>query len=104
MRWRGDLPGSESSVKNIPDVNDIETTQMSLPVNDNTWSTHVSSSGNHDDVSSLKLDGVDNLVLDEIKFNSVVNFDSGVGVSDSSSIVGNNVGDTLGSELVLLDL
>jgi len=31
-----DVPGSESSVKDIPDVNDIETTQMSLPVNDNT--------------------------------------------------------------------
>jgi hypothetical protein len=84
-------------------MNDIETTQMSLPVYDNTWSTHVSSSGNHDDVSSLKLDVVNNLVLDEIKLDSVVDFDRWVGVSDSSSIVSNEVGNTLGSELMLLD-
>jgi hypothetical protein len=30
------LPGSKSPVENIPDVNNVETTQMSLPVNDNT--------------------------------------------------------------------
>jgi len=77
---------------------------MSLPVNDNTRSTHVSATGNHDDVSGLELDVVDNLVLDKVKLDSVVDLDCGVGVSDGSSVVGNEVGDTLGSELVLLDL
>ena len=46
---------------------------------------------------------VDNLVLDEVKLDSVVDFDRWVGVSDSSSIVSNDMGNTLGSELVLLD-
>jgi hypothetical protein len=47
---------------------------------------------------------VNDLVLDKVKLDSVVNFDSGVGVSDGSSIVGNEVGDTLGTELMLSDL
>jgi hypothetical protein len=47
---------------------------------------------------------VDNLVLDKVEFDSVVDLDCGVGVSDSSAIVGDNVGDTLGTELMFTDL
>jgi hypothetical protein len=47
---------------------------------------------------------VNNLVLDKVKLDSVVDLDGRVGVSDSSSVVGNEVGDTLGAELVLSDL
>jgi hypothetical protein len=47
---------------------------------------------------------VNNLVLDKVKLDSVVDLDGRVGVSDGSSVVGNEVGDTLGAELVLSDL
>jgi hypothetical protein len=47
---------------------------------------------------------VNNLVLDKVKLDSVIDLDGRVGVSDSSSVVGNEVGDTLGAELVLSDL
>lgn len=103
-RLEGDLPGSEGSVKNVPDVDDVEATQMSLPVDDDTGSAHVSATGDHDDVSGLELDVVDDLVLDKVKLDSVVDLDGRVGVSDRSSVVGDEVGDALGTELVLSDL
>lgn len=46
---------------------------------------------------------VDNFVLDKVKLDSIVDFDSWVGVSDGSSIVGDNVWDTLGTELMSSD-
>lgn len=46
---------------------------------------------------------VDNLVLDKVEFNSVVDFDCWVGVSDSSSVVSDDVWDTLGTELMSSD-
>ena len=77
---------------------------MSLPVNNDTGSTHVSATGNHDDVSGLELDVVNDLVLNKVELDRVVDFDGGVGVSDGSSVVGNDVGDTLGTELMFSDL
>jgi hypothetical protein len=77
---------------------------VSLPRNNHTRSTHVSSTGNHDNVSRLKLDVVDNLVVDQVELDGVVGLDDGVRVSDGSSVVGDEVGDTLLAELVGLDL
>ena len=73
-------------------------------MHDDTRSTHVTTTGNHDNVSSLELDVVDNFVLDKVKLDSVVDLDSRVRVSDGSSVVGNDVWDTLGTELVTTDL
>jgi len=75
-----------------------------LPVHDNTRPSHVSSSGNHNNVTNVELDVVDNLVVDQVELDGVVGLDDGVRVSDSSSVVGDEVGDTLLSELVSLDL
>ena len=75
-----------------------------LPRNNHTRSTHVSSTGNHDDVSGLKLYVVDNLVVDQVELDGVVGLDERVRVSDGSSVVGNEVRDTLLAELVGLDL
>ena len=97
-------PGRERSVEDVSNVNDIEATQMPFPVHDDTGSTHVSAAGDHDNVSGLELDVVDNLVLDKVELDGVVDLDSRVRVSDGSSVVGNDVGDTLGAELVSSDL
>jgi len=85
-------------------VNDVEPSWNLLLVHDDTRSTHVTTTGNHDDVSGLKLDVVDNFVLDKVKLDSVVDFDSWVRVSDGSAVVGDDVWDTLGTELVTTDL
>ena len=85
-------------------MDNVESTLVPLPVHDNTRPSHVSSSGNHDDVTDVELDVVDDLVVDQVELDSVVGLDGGVRVSDGSSIVGDEVRDTLLSELVSLDL
>jgi hypothetical protein len=60
--------------------------------------------GDHNDVSGLELDVVDDLVLLKIELDGIVDLDDGVGVSDGSSVVGNDVGDALRAELDLSDL
>jgi hypothetical protein len=75
-----------------------------LLVDDDTRSTHVSAAGNHANVSGLELDVVDDLVLSEVELDRVVDLDGGVGVSDGSSIVGDNVRDSLGTELMSSNL
>lgn len=77
---------------------------MPLLVNDHTRSTHVTTASDHDDVSGLELDVVNDLVLNEVELDSVVDLDSRVGVSDGSAIVGNDVGNALGTKLMLSDL
>jgi hypothetical protein len=72
-------------------------------VNNHTRSSHVSPSSNHNDVPLVEFNVVDDFVLDKVKLDSVVDFDSGVGVSDRSTIVGNDVWDTLGTELMSSD-
>lgn len=85
-------------------MNNVETTQVPLLVNDHTRSTHVTTASDHDDVSGLELDVVNDLVLNEVELDSVVDLDSRVGISDGSAIVGNDVGNALGTKLMLSDL
>jgi hypothetical protein len=47
---------------------------------------------------------VDNLVVDKVELDSVVDLDGRVGVTDGATIVSDEVGDTLGAELMLADL
>lgn len=85
-------------------MNNVETTQVPLLVNDHTRSTHVTTASNHDDVSGLELDVINDLVLNEVELDSVVDLDSRVGVSDGSAIVSDDVGNALGTKLMLSDL
>lgn len=59
------LPGSEGVVNGILDVDDIETTIMTLTVGDDTDTAHVTTTSNHGDVSDLELDKVVNLASGE---------------------------------------
>ena len=99
-----DIPGGERAVENVLDVDNVETTQVPLPVGDDTRATHVTTASDHDDVAGLELQDVDNLVLHKVEFDRVVDLDGRVGVPDGAAVVGDDVGDTLGAELVLLDL
>lgn len=96
--------GGESPVEGVLDVNDIESTDVLLPVHNRTRTAHVTSTSDHDDVASVKLDKVDDLVLLEVELDSVVDLDSRVRVTDSAAVVGDDMGDTLVSEGGLLYL
>lgn len=85
-------------------MNNVESTQMPLLVNNHTRSTHVPSTSDHDDVTLVELDVVDDFVLDKVELDSVVDLDGRVGVSNGSAVVGHNVGDALGTELMFTDL
>jgi len=76
-------------------VDNIEATNVLLPVYDDTCTTHVTAAGDHDDVASIKLDKVHDLALLEIELNGVVDLDEGIGVADSTTIVGDDVWDAL---------
>jgi hypothetical protein len=108
---------------NITYVNDIETSNVLLLVDDGTGSTHIASSCNHDKVADLELEETVNLVrclngswvwcawcgrwdgaLGKKELDGIVDLDSWVGVSDCSAVVCDEVWDTLGTELDTLDL
>lgn len=85
-------------------MNDIETTNVLLTVNDNTSTAHVTATSDHDNVTGIELDNIDDFVLLKVELDGVVNLDQGVGVTNGSAIVGDDVRDTLGADSHLLDL
>jgi len=85
-------------------VNDVESTEMSLSVNNDTSSSHVSSTGGHDDVTWGEWDDLLSSVGGEVELDGVVDLDQWVWVSDGSAVVGDDVWNTTGTELNLLDL
>lgn len=96
--------GSECSVEGILDVNDIEVTDVLLSVHNDTSPAHVTTTGNHDDVSGIELDEVCDLASLELKFDSVIDLDQRVRITDGSSVVGDNVGDTASANSDFADL
>lgn len=79
-------------------MDDIETTNVLLPVHNDTSPAHVASAGDHDDVAGIELDEVGDLALLNIELDSVVNTDERVGVADGAAVVGDDVGNTTVSE------
>jgi hypothetical protein len=98
------IPCGESTVKSVLGVNDIETTDVLLTVYKNTRTSHITTASREHNVAGLKVDEVDDLVLLKVKLDSVVNLDSRVGVTDGATIVGEDVGNTLGTDCNLLHL
>lgn len=75
--------GSERVVNGVLDVNDGEATVVSLTVSDDTNTTHVTTTSNHGDHTSVESDEVGDLSGCEIDLDGVVNLDGRVGVSDT---------------------
>jgi hypothetical protein len=96
--------GGELGVGNVADGDDVVAAEVTLTVNDGTDTALVTTTGEHDEVALLELDVVDDLVLDEVELDNVVNLDDGVGVTDGATVVGDDEGDTLSTELDLADL
>jgi len=96
--------GSELAVEDILDVDDVETSDVTLTVGDDTDTASVTTSGDHGNVTDLELDELVELASLQVELDSVVDLDQGIGVTESTTIVGDNEGDALGTELNLLDL
>lgn len=117
--------GRELAVEDVPDVDDVVATDMTLLVDKGTDTALVTTTSEHDElragsggqsrrlgalglvpthVALLELDVVDDLVLDEVELDRVVDLDGRVRVPDGAAVVGNDEGNTLGAELDLLDL
>jgi len=86
------LPGSECPVKGILDVNDIETSNVFLSVNNNTSPTHVTSASDHDAVTGVEFDIVGDFGLLNVVLDGVVDTNMGVRITDGASVMGDDVG------------
>lgn len=64
-------------------MDDVETTIVSFTVSDNTNTTHVATTSDHGNHTSVELDEVGNLSGGEIDFDRIVDLDGRVGVSDT---------------------
>lgn len=104
-------------------MDNVESSNVLLSVDNGSSSAHVASASNHDEVSDLESNEVVDLVGrlngrrvgcasggwcdgcgGEKKLDGVVDLDGRVGVADGSAIVGDQVGDASGTELHALDL
>ena len=98
------IPCGERTIERILDMDDIETSNMLLTVNNDTCTTHVTTTGDHDNVASVEGDKVDDFALLEVKLHSVVDLDGWIRITDRASVVCDDVGDTLSTEGYFADL
>jgi hypothetical protein len=85
-------------------VYNIKVTNVLLAMHDNTRSAHVTTSSNHDQVSGIKFSDADDLILGEVKPDGIVHSDRGVGITNCTSVMGDNIGHASVAESDLLYL
>lgn len=78
------LTGSEAVVNGVLDVDDVEATIVALTVGDDTNTAHVTTTSDHGDCASVKLNEVGDLASGEVNLDSVVDLDQRVGVADAA--------------------
>lgn len=101
---RGGVPRCECAVKGILHVYDIETTNVLFTVNNDTRPTHVTTTGDHDNVTGIEFYKVGDLSLFKIKLDGVIDLNERVGVTNGTAIVSDDVGNTLSTNGNLPDL
>jgi len=94
---------SERALKRVLNMYDIETTNMSLTMRDNTSTAHVTTTSDHDDVASVERHEVDDLALLNVELDRVIRLDGGVGIADGAAVMSDDVRNALGAEGDLLD-
>lgn len=78
------LTGGEGVVNGVLDVDDVETSVVALTVGDDTDTTHVTTTSDHGDNTSVEADEVNDLAGGNVDLDSVVDLDGGVGVADAA--------------------
>lgn len=84
-------------------MHDIESTNVLLTMCDYTSTAHVTTTSDDDNVTSIKLDEIGDLVLFKVKLDGVVDPDERIGITDCSAIVRDDVRDTTSTECYLAD-
>ncbi len=95
--------GGEFKAIFVLDMDDFVRSGVLLDSEDGADSADVISAGDHDLGAQLVLEVSDDFVGSEVKFDGVMGFNLGVGESDGSAVVGDNIGDTLGAHGSSLD-
>ena len=98
------IPRSEGAVHGVLDVDDVVATNVLLTVDNDTSTAHVTTTSDHNDVASVELDEVGDLVRLELELDSVVDLDQRVGVADCAAVVSDDVWDALSANTGLPDL
>ena len=96
--------GDESVLQGVLNVHQVETSLVLFSVGDNTNTSQVTTTGNHNQSASVKLDKVGYFTGFQVDLDGVVGSDQRIRVSDGSTVVGNNVWNTSLTQLNLLDL
>jgi len=96
--------GGERVASSISDVDDIETTDVSVSVDYNSDSSNVVTRSDHAQVAGFELSGLNDLAGSDVELDGVVDVDFWVGESEGSTIVGNNVRNLVGADSLLGDL
>ena len=79
------LPSRELVVNGILDVDNVEPSIVSLTVSDDTNTTHVATTSDHSNHTSIESDEVCNLAGSQVDLHCVVDLNCRVWVSDSTS-------------------
>ena len=87
--------GGEGVAGGVLDVDDLEAARVLLQLGDHADATDVSAARDLHQVAHLEGDSLDDLAGLEVDLDGVVRLDVGVGVSDSSAVVGGEVRDAL---------
>jgi hypothetical protein len=95
---------SKDTIESILDVDDFETTNVTFTVNQLTDTTNITTTSDQDNVTNFELDEIGDLVFFEVETNGIVSLDQRIGVTDSTTIMGGDVRNTLGTNEDLLDL
>jgi hypothetical protein len=99
-----DKPRGEGAVERVLGVDNVETADVLLAVHDDTSTTHVAATGDHNDVAGVEGDELRDLALLKVELDGVVDLDGRVRVTDRATIVGDDVRHALGTHGDLADL
>jgi hypothetical protein len=81
------LTGGEAVVNGILDVDDVETTVVALTVSDNTNTTHVTTTSDHNDGTGIELDEVSDLASGKLDLDGIVDLDQRIRVADAKKFL-----------------
>lgn len=98
------LPGGKGVTKSVLDVDDVEWTRVTLAGNDSANSPQVTASSDHAQISSVKLDEVNDFAAGNVQLNGIIDFDQRIRVANGAAIMGGDEWHTLGSHRDFADL